>query len=564
MRINHNISAINTYSRLTGANASKEKSLEKLSSGLRINRAGDDAAGLAISEKMRSQINGLDQASRNTQDGISMIQTAEGALNESESILQRMRELSVQAANDTNTSDDRSEIQNEIGQLSTEINRIAGTTEFNKQKLLDGEFSESKVEGAKVDVQKSGKNVTQTVFEIQFSCLMNGCNHCINIVNNTGTGTIGIQIACLKGDTFGSRVQNMATILNTCTTLACQWDIQSKGDKLIFTSKRDLHDTTSNLSINACSVLISNGGCAGLSVCAAKLMQKGVCSAQQREYLNLDDNILKEGALITIGDRSALLWDSALNNYSSSSDMLKKLNLDTCTLTIDLHNSNSNTLTEVMQCICASLGSSCVDIAYDSTNSRLCVISNCTGSSEGKYANVAVTGVAGTVASSGNGTVLQIGANTDQMFKVYFGNMTGKGIGITSESAGEEVKTSNGKTAYYTSNMNVENNGGQMQYSLDVSTSEKATAAISAIDDSINKVSTQRSKLGAYQNRLEHTVTNLNTSSENLTAAESRIRDVDMAKEMMEFTKNNILSQAATSMLAQANQQPQSVLSLLK
>jgi len=138
MIINHNVTALNTHNKLSAASAAQSKSMEKLASGLRINKAGDDAAGLAISEKMRAQVRGLDQAGRNAQDGISMIQTAEGALNETHSILQRVRELSVPAANDTNTGDDRNEIQNEIGQLKSEIDRISGTTEFNTQKLING------------------------------------------------------------------------------------------------------------------------------------------------------------------------------------------------------------------------------------------------------------------------------------------------------------------------------------------------------------------------------------------------------------------------------------------
>jgi len=564
MRINHNLSALNTYSRLAKADFDKSNSLEKLSSGLRINRAGDDAAGLAISEKMRTQIRGLDQASRNTQDGISMIQTAEGALNETQSIIQRMRELTVQSANDTNTGEDRSEIQNEISQLSTEVNRIAGTTEFNKQKLLDGQFSESKVDGAKVSVEKSAKNVTQAMFEIEISCIPNDSAHDLCITCNDGSGVISISIAKLCGDTLGSRVSNLVSKLNSCNALVCQWDIQAKGNKISFTSKRDLHDVTNNISINACTKILSDATTHLMSICQAIQKQEASCATAQREYLTLSEDIMKEGVLVKIGDRNAVLWDSSQNNYSNSSDMLNKLNLDACTLTIDLHNANSDTLTEVMQCICASMGSTCVDIAYDSTNSRICVVSLCVGESQSKYANVAVSGVAGTVVASGNGTALQIGANTDQTFTVYFGDMTGKGIGLTSDTAGKEITTCSGAKAYFTSDMSVEKDGKATEYALDVTTAEKATAAISVYDDALRAVSSQRSKLGAYQNRLEHTITNLNTASENLTAAESRIRDVDMAKEMMEFTKNNILSQAATSMLAQANQQPQGVLQLLK
>ncbi|MDK8640324.1 flagellin Hag [Niallia taxi] len=270
MRINHNIAALNTYRQLSSATNAQSKSMEKLSSGQRINRAGDDAAGLAISEKMRGQIRGLDQASRNSQDGISLIQTAEGALNETHAILQRMRELAVQGGNDTNTTDDRAQIKTEIDQLTKEIDRIADTTEFNTQNLLKGSFS----------------------------------------------------------------------------------------------------------------------------------------------------------------------------------------------------------------------------------------------------------------------ATLQVGANDGQTINFSISAMGAEGLGISG--------------------------------TISVGTNAEAGASISTLDKAIKTVSTQRSNLGALQNRLEHTINNLDTSSENLTAAESRVRDVDMAKEMMTQTKNSILSQAAQSMLAQANQQPQGVLQLLQ
>jgi flagellin len=274
MRINHNIAALNTFRQLSTNSFNTSKSLEKLSSGLRINRAGDDAAGLAISEKMRGQIRGLDMAAKNSQDGISMIQTAEGALNETHSILQRMRELAVQSSNDTNTAADRAELQLEVDDLIEEIDRIATTTQFNGQNLLD-----------------------------------------------------------------------------------------------------------------------ATGGTAGAFT-------------------------------------------------------------------------------------------------------------------------------------------LQIGANASQTLTVTFADMQSATLGVSA---------------------------------LDISTdSATASGAITTIDAAITSVSDERAQMGAKQNRLEHTINNLSTASENLTAAESRIRDVDMAKEMMEFTKNNILTQAAQSMLAQANQQPQGVLQLLR
>ncbi|WP_061792138.1 flagellin Hag [Cytobacillus firmus] len=281
MRINHNIAALSTYRQLNGANAGQMKSMEKLSSGLRINRAGDDAAGLAISEKMRGQIRGLDQASRNAQDGISLIQTAEGALNETHSILQRMRELAVQSSNDINNSNERTALQNEMDQLAKEVNRIANNTQFNTKDLLKGDFASS---------------------------------------------SLDFQIGANQGQTISLTISNMAA---------------------------------------------------------------------------------------------------------------------------------------------GSLG----------------------------------VGSANTEAATG--------------------------LDISSASASFDD-------------------------------------AISKIDAAIQSVSNERSKFGSYQNRLEHTINNLGTSSENLTAAESRIRDVDMAKEMMSQTKNSILSQAAQAMLAQANQQPQGVLQLLR
>ena len=287
MRINHNISALNTYRQLSANTTNTSKSLEKLSSGLRVNRAGDDAAGLAISEKMRGQIRGLDQASRNASDGISLIQTAEGGLNETHSILQRMRELAVQSSTDTNTLEDRAEVQKEVDQLAKEVTRIANDTEFNTQNLLNGAYNDKK---------------------------------------------------------------------------------------------------------------------------------------------------------------------------------------------------------------------------------------------------------------------FHIGANSDQSVSLSIGSMASSDLSIAGDNTTTNVNLITG--------LNVSTGAGDGQVA--------ANSAIKIIDDAINKVSTERSMLGAMQNRLEHTINNLSTTSENLTASESRIRDVDMAQEMMNFTKNNILSQASQAMLAQANQQPQGVLQLLQ
>ncbi|MBN6885300.1 flagellin [Cytobacillus horneckiae] len=313
MIINNNISALNTYRQLGVNNGAGAKAMEKLSSGLRINRAGDDAAGLAISEKMRAQVRGLDQASRNSQDGISMIQTAEGALQETQNILQRMRELATQAANDTNVGVDRGEIQKEINELTKEIDRIAETTEFNTQNLLNK------------------------------------------------------------------------------------------------------------------------------------------------------------------------------------------------------------------------------DVGADPANPE------------------AFT------------ATFQVGANAGQSMEISINNMGAHALGLTSSDgaagahvAGSSVAAQMGGTYTDVAGAAYVADGG-----LSVADNASASSAIKAINDAIETVSSQRSNLGAFQNRLEHTISNLNNSSENLQAAESRIRDVDMAKEVMELTRTNILSQASQAMLAQANQKPQAVLQLL-
>ncbi|MDD4602148.1 MAG: flagellin [Negativicutes bacterium] len=391
MIINHNMSALNTYNRLSANNTASSKSLEKLSSGLRINRAGDDAAGLAISEKMRGQIRGLDQAGRNAQDSISLIQTAEGALNETHSILQRMRELAVQASNDTNTTIDRDEIQKEVNQLTDEIDRVANTTEFNTQRLLDG----------------SKKGLVEA--KDATAALQN--NSAAKISLGTVSGTAATAIA----DSF--------TVTLTRTNESTAWDATDFTVSIV-------------------------GGTA---------------------------------ASFAITDLDTVTYNGMAINLDGDTDKLD-----------DMKAGESVTL---------------------SVKARI-------------TANTDVT----------DALSMQIGANSGQNMLIGINSMKASDIGVR-DTAGD---------------------------ALDLSTSGKATAAVTQINNAIEQVSAERSKLGAYQNRLEHTINNLGASSENLTAAESRVRDVDMAKEMMNFQKNNILSQAAQAMLAQANQQPQGVLQLLR
>ncbi|MFD5850695.1 flagellin [Cytobacillus pseudoceanisediminis] len=389
MRINHNIAALNTYRQLNSASGAQSKSMEKLSSGLRINRAGDDAAGLAISEKMRGQIRGLDMASKNAQDGISLIQTAEGALNETHSILQRMRELSVQASNDTNTETDRNELQKEVDQLVEEMDRISSTTEFNTKKLLDGSL----------------KGVTEELGSVSFD---------------------------------------------------------NQGDKALFDS-----------------------------VVATTPAVAGTPGSEANETIN-----------VKITD-----YDATAGTYS---------------MEWTTQDGQSNTITG----IAATGGAQTIATADGSYSLTLGAL---TSDSIGKEATF--TSRASIEEYADSSLSFQIGANSSQTMRVGIGDMSSTALNVKG---------------------------------IDVTSAGSAEAAITAVNKAIEDVSAQRSKLGAYQNRLEHTINNLGTSSENLTAAESRVRDVDMAKEMMEQTKNSILSQAAQAMLAQANQQPQGVLQLLR
>ncbi|OUM90649.1 MAG: flagellin [Bacillus thermozeamaize] len=412
MIINHNISALNTYRQLSINNTATAKNLEKLSSGLRINRAGDDAAGLAISEKMRGQIRGLNMAVKNAQDGISLIQTAEGALNETHAILQRMRELAVQAANDTNTASDRAELQKEIDQLAEELSRIGNTTEFNTQKLLNGTF--------------------QGTFHI-------GANEQQNLK---------ISIGDMRGLALG------------------------------VTGNVKLEETVNYNKVGSATDIAD-----------------GVYFVDGTDLKDADGNVVATTA-------DGKTWTAKIGEGDDTFVFTQAI--DSGTIRIS--------------------GGKATGVA-EFTNTAL---------QAGSYT------IDSTTLKDSNGNV--IGTSTDgQTYKA----LDGTTILLTLDAA-------------ITAATNITVGG------IDISSQSSADAAITVIQNAIEKVSAERSKLGAYQNRLEHTINNLGTSAENLQAAESRIRDVDMAKEMMEFTKNSILAQAATAMLAQANQVPQGVLQLLR
>lgn len=414
MRINHNIAALNTYRQLNSASTAQSKSMEKLSSGLRINRAGDDAAGLAISEKMRGQIRGLDQASRNAQDGISLIQTAEGALNETHDILQRMRELSVQAANDTNNDADRGQIQKEIDQLVSEIDRIGNTTEFNTKKLING-----------------GANVSATV----------GSNLTgVSVVGGSGDTKQGASVTMTAATAATAATATRASAFTAGAVATNPLNIKINGVDFTFavgTTSKDVLDTINN---------------AGIGVKAS--------AANSGADLKLDS--IATGTATTLSSDAASAGTIAVNRGADA------------TVTL----SGGETYTAQGDTVTIQSG--------NAKGLQLKITQNLSSLSANHSVSV-----------TANGTLtLAIGANEGQTMGIGINDMRASALGV------EGIKVS------------------------DATTAQQATTTI---QKAIDTVSAERSKLGAYQNRLEHTINNLGTSSENLTAAESRVRDVDYA-----------------------------------
>jgi flagellin len=454
MIIQHNISSMNANRQLGITQGNLQKSTEKLSSGYRINRAGDDAAGLAISEKMRGQIRGLSQASTNSEDGISLVQTAEGALQETQNIIQRMRELAVQAANDTNTDDDRTQLQKEITQLTNEVDRIATTSEFNTKKLLDGSqagVTQQKDGNASVEGTFTNGNVSLGMIKSSDAALVSRNDVIrITIQNDVSQGLTGLQVS------QGSGVSNCARSLISA--------VGSNGTtSMAFATMESLNGYGRQGQI----ITISEGA----------ITIKGV-SVNKGQQLAVSD--------ISTFDQSKTTQDLVIS--FKGFENLKAG--DVITISLEAGNASSSTI-----------------VGKESLR-------------------------------------LQVGANAGQEIDLSINSMKAKDLGIVQTS----TTTSDGSTA------------GE---ALDVSSQSKASLAIEAYDRALQQVSTERAKLGAVQNRLEHTISNLDTSEENLQSAESRIRDVDMADEMTSYSKSNILQQAGTSMLAQANQSNQTVLSLL-
>ena len=458
MVVQHNLTAMNSNRMLGLTTKTQAKSTERLSSGYKINRAADDAAGLSISEKMRKQIRGLTQASLNAQDGISAVQTAEGALNEVQDMLQRMNELAVKSSNGTNSEDDRNYIQNEIDQLTTEIDRVSTTTKFNETYLLQGDGRKVAKDAKELDGVKAKK------------------------ADGTLAST-GLKVGIAAGNTYTAGKVSLGKTTAKVTTGTGDLDIDSLSGSL----KKELDKAQETLTIT----------------------YNAPAGAGQEATWTIDNDTtkytaaqLKEMGLNASGTSNIVITKS----FEQSNNLPTGVSVDAAN--IDL--TGFTVGTEVN-----------VTLKTDDTN------------------GIDVKDYDATYSPKQLSFDLQVGADssTDNKISVGIESMSASGLGLLDDTGKLLV---NGKD------------------------SKNADAAINTIANAIQKVSTQRSALGAVQNRLEHTINNLDNVVENTTSAESQIRDTDMATEMVKYSNNNILSQAGQAMLAQANQSNQGVLSLLQ
>ena len=462
MVVQHNMQAANANRMLNVTTGQQAKSTEKLSSGYRINRAADDAAGLTISEKMRKQIKGLDRASTNAQDGVSAVQTAEGALTEVHSMLQRMNELAVQASNGTNSDVDRGAIQDEISQLTTEIDRVAETTKFNETYLL------------------KGSNTTKDVYMKGHDAGLKG-----TLTDSATSATFKVAAGALdagKSVTIGGKDYTIGSTLDETKALA-------NAAKTKKSTSFDVDGTKYNVDAQG------------------KITKDGDATATE---VTVDD-IVKAGSKVTYDGKTLTAMNDADNNGIDDAD--------------------SSVITAAK--------------AVGLMTNELTAANNIGAT------KTAATVTAGTYASY-TGVEFTIDKGTAEVAeKLSFSLHVGSDADMTNKIT-VDIETMN--SSYL----------GIKGLDVNDDSGIAATYAIDAISDALQKVSEQRSSLGAVQNRLEHTIDNLDNVVENTTTAESRIRDTDMASEMVNYSKNNILAQAGQSMLAQANQSTQGVLSLLQ
>ena len=631
MVVQHNMQAANANRMLNVTTSAQSKSTEKLSSGYKINRAADDAAGLTISEKMRKQIRGLDRASTNAEDGVSAVQTAEGALTEVHSMLQRMNELATQSANGTNSTTDRQAIQDEIDQLTTEIDRVSETTKFNETYLLkgdtDGATSAKNVNAH--DAGLAGKLVANgdgtSTFKLD-KALADGDNVTIAgkkyTIGSTTASTDGFEkLATLKdkkvsvGDSVTDANGNKKTLVDKVANATAIYKADDKikidGKEYTIATTTDLSNATgAKLSAADAQQMVSEALANGKEASfTSKKLAAGIYGADAtvdvKIVSNLDTNkevsslsiaitakvsdlkgtTLAAGDVVSLSGKAITATAEAPANMSTVKDVVKSLqNGDAFTI-------GANTITIADK---TSVGNNeyTVKDALSLLNDKDTVNFNAVASADGTAA-LTVSGLkAGTnytavdtkVAASGDNVISVKDAYSMMADELQKASSIGADVAavVKSDNSGSftikqgtvDVKDALsfnlhvGADADSTNKITVDidsmSSAGLGIKGIKADTEQDATYAIDAIADAISQVSSQRSALGAIQNRLEHTINNLDNVVENTTTAESRIRDTDMAEEMVNYSKNNILAQAGQSMLAQANQSNQGVLSLLQ
>ncbi len=640
MVIQHNLQAQNSNRQLTIITGRRAKATEKLSSGYKVNRAADDAAGLSISEKMRWQIRGLNQASSNAQDGISLIQTAEGALNEVHYILERMKELSVQAANDTNTSIDRDQIQQEINQLSCEIDRVASTTQFNTMNLLDGSLSEKK-DGltspqkfgevtiafeliglnGKIDSVSETSGVSANSFSSDELALADFIkDRAYNVVGElyhmypdlfSNAASDGVQVGLSFADSDGTggtlATASLSTSYTTAKTVmlykinvdpkdypASEFSTMSdeKKAKLAATVAHEMthvvmYDTLTNGMINnkypkwfiegMAQTTSGDGGWLSNHLSTSSTDTAVSNYLKNSEYRDYGAGYV---ASVYLGYRAGEQWKTDPDALGGGhiKDGMKKIFADL---------SSGKSLNDVIKTYTPYQGvSDFEEHVFNNPDPDVVKFTHMLLNRIGEDGSGSVIhkSLSSTVISNFLDNMEVMGTNYtivpgyEQMKNIF-----GDGVDLTYGGVGEDTGGISGGTngtvpgrgglnlqvgalsgQKITINIDAMNSASLNIRDMKVDSFLHAGDAIKRVDLAIDKVSTQRAKLGAYQNRLEHTIANLDNTSENTQAAESRIRDTDMAKMMVEYSKDNILEQAAQVMLSQANQSAQSVLSLLQ
>ena len=610
MRIQHNIMAMNAYRNYNTNTSALSKNLEKLSSGYKINRAGDDAAGLAISEKMRAQITGLNAAQKNVKDGISLVKTAEGAMQEIQDMLNRMDYLATQSANGTYDNEiDRMNLNKEMDALKDEIDRISKSANFNGIKLLDGSLADgtTAVEASYGELQnptkieitataschqvhEAGKDAVAAKFDIDLKQALEGvkataamaAGSTFTVKVNVGGATVGVTLTLKSAVATGGVINyndvtvgaaSVSSISLTSGTATASFSVQVSGGVMKFELKASAakvdFDTNLKVTITASggmSLGSANGSGAVSYNCTTQNQTNGVAQVGTQlahahfDLSNIASSLAVKNGVLQIGDQQ-ILFDVDSKTTSQNKVGIKDL-LDPSSGSIK---TDDDTIAELARRITSAAANNKTFTVGVGTDGKTMTLEerynfytgdgdnndgdflNSKDKIEGKLSYGTLTNTPAGVTGENKGLTLQIGDTADSF------NQLKVAIGNMNTKAMGFKLDSNGKIT----------TDGTSIRDIDIKSAANATAAIDVIKNAINYVSSIRGDLGATQNRLEHTANNLSVMAENIQDAESTIRDTDVAEEMMAYTKNNILVQSAQAMLAQANAVPQGVLQLL-